>query len=129
MEANGKRRPLILALNETRKTLLASRIEIVDAPAPHSPPIRDAIRPGDAVWVEACNGVDMSRRLGSLDLLFLDSGHRVVAAFSGSKHGRAEVPGASSVLELAPGTIALTSTREGDRIVFEPIVAEANGSH
>lgn len=112
---------LILALNETRRTLLASRLCVAKSLS-RGP--QEAIRPGDAVWVEACNRVDLSGMRDSVDLLFLDSDHRVVAAVSNfeprSRH--AEAAGATSVLELAPGTIALTGTRKGDRIVLEPII-------
>ena len=121
---------LILALNETRRTLLASRLCVAHSPNGGTRGPREPIRPGDAVWLEACSRVDLSGMPASLDLLFLDSDQRVLAAFSEfSPRGRyAEVAGAASVLELAAGTIVLTSTRKGDRIVLEPIVPDPSES-
>jgi hypothetical protein len=114
---------LILALNETRKTLLASRLMISDRSKQRAATAEN-ILPGDGVWIEACNQVDTSLMRASLDLLFLDSDHRVVAAVTDVRPGSAcpEVEKAVGVLELAAGTIQLSQTEKGDHVVLEPIV-------
>lgn len=118
---------LILALNETRKTLLASRLHVAELAAADSAPADTDILPGDGVWIQACNRIDTSTMPVSLDLLFLDSDHRVVAAMTNLRRGSLcpEVGGAVGVLELAAGTIRRTQTRRGDRVILEPIVAHA----
>lgn len=115
---------LILALNETRKTLLASRLMISDHSKQRAATLAENILPGDGVWIEACNQVDTSLIRASLDLLFLDSDHRVVAAVTDVRPGSAcpEVEKAVGVLELAAGTIQLSQTEKGDHVVLEPIV-------
>jgi uncharacterized protein len=116
---------LILALNETRKTLLASRLMISDRSKQRAATLAENILPGDGVWIEACNHVDTSLVRASLDLLFLDSDHRVVAAVTDVRPGSAcpEVEKAVGVLELAAGTIRLSQTEKGDHVVLEPIVS------
>jgi hypothetical protein len=116
---------LILALNETRKTLLASRLMIADHSRRRDTTVVDTILPGDGVWIEPCKRVDTSGMRASLDLLFLDSDRRVVAAVADVPPGSAcaEVEKATGVLELAAGTIRLTQTETGDHVVLEPIVA------
>jgi hypothetical protein len=116
---------LILALNETRKTLVASRLHVVQAAdRGFSRKQSTNILPGDAVWVEA-DRIDTSAIPDTLDLLFLDADRRVLAAVADVRPGGGcpQVHGAVGVLELAPGTIRLSQTEAGDLIVFESIVA------
>jgi hypothetical protein len=115
---------LILALNETRKTLLASRLMVADRSTQRSEAVAARILPGDGVWIEACNRIDTSRMRVSLDLLFLDSDYRVLAAVTDVRPGSAcpQVEQAVGVLELAAGTIQLSQTEKGDRVALEPIV-------
>jgi hypothetical protein len=119
---------LILALNETRKTLLASRLMIAGRSKRRSDALAERILPGDGVWIEACNRVDTSGMRVSLDLLFLDSDYRVLAAVTDVGPGSAcpEVEKAVGVLELAAGTIQLSQTEKGDHVVLEPIVPPAS---
>jgi hypothetical protein len=119
----------ILALNQTRRTLLASRLMILDRSKQQEAGVVDKIFPGDGVWLEACNRVDTSRMHGSLDLVFLDSDQQVVAALTDVRQGSAcpEVEKAVGVLGLAAGTIRLSQTEMGDRVVLEPIMSPADG--
>ena len=119
-----KGRSLILALNETRKTLLASRLLRAQGPASHTARLAANIRPGDGIWVEDCNRVDTDGIRVPLDLLFLDSEHRVVATVTDLRPGVSspEVQEATGVLELAAGTIRQSQTEKGDSVVLEPIV-------
>jgi hypothetical protein len=117
---------LILALNETRKTLLASRLHVMaKSPRPASVEVED-IRPGDGVLFEKWAEADARKLHAPLDLVFLDANHRVLA-LGHLKAGRGwpAVNGAVSLLGLASGTIRLTDTRKGDHIVLEPIVPRA----
>jgi hypothetical protein len=110
----------MLALNETKRTVLASRLRVAGAPAAQR---KDQIRPGDGVWIESCRQIDTSTMRFSLDLVFLDEGHTVVAVVPNLKQGMEcpEVAGAAGVLEVAVGTAMLTHTQTGDRILIEPV--------
>jgi hypothetical protein len=113
----------ILALNETRKTLLASRLRLTRA-AVKAPGARAPVFPGDGLWVEPCIEVDTTGLPVSLDLLFLDEDHRVVESVTAMRPGgrSPRVSQARGVLELPAGTIPATHTEIGDRILIEPIV-------
>lgn len=120
----------VLALNETRKTLLASRLRVTDRRR-----LRGMLRdlqlfPGDGIWVEACKQVNTSGIPVSLDLLFLDADHRVVAKIPhASPGGRSPlVTVASGVLQLPAGTIGSTHTELGDHILIEAITANQAAS-
>lgn len=119
---------LILALNETRKTLLASRLHVAESAERDSALPRPDILPGDGVWIRACNRIDTSTLPAPLDLLFLGADHRVVAAVADLGRGSRcpVVEEAVGVLELAAGTIRRTQTRRGDRVLLEPVVADAS---
>ena len=120
---------MILALNETRKTLLASRLLVVEQELIAGGDYASDIRPGDGVWLEPCGSIDTRSIRVPVDLLFLDADHRVLAAVS-EMRARTDlpaIPGALAVLALAPGTIRLSKTREGDHIALDPI-AQPNGA-
>ena len=114
---------VILALNETRKTLLASRLHLAYGPHEAYRAAASQMLPGDGVWVEACNRIDTSKLNAALDLLFLDSAHQVIAAVSDVRPGgqAPEVDGAVGVLKLPAGTIGLSQTKAGDKVVLDPI--------
>jgi hypothetical protein len=115
---------LILALNETRKTLLASRLLVVQGSEARPASLATEILPGDGVWIADCGRLDTAGTRVSIDLLFLDAAHRVLTAVTNLPPGSAcpRIEEAIGVLQLAPGTIQLSKTREGDQVVLEPIV-------
>jgi hypothetical protein len=118
---------LILALNETRKTLLASRLLQVRGSEAGLASLAANIHPGDGVWIDDCDQVDTTGMRASLDLLFLDAGYRVVAVVTNLRPGSAcpQVERAVGVLQLAAGTIQLSQTQKGDHVVLEPIVTQS----
>ncbi len=113
--------PPMLALNETKKTVLASRLR--REPSTDGSAALD-IRPGDGIWLEGCKRIDTSSIAISLELVFLDEERRVVAIVPEVRKGMLcpEVTEAASVLQVAVGTTRLTRTQKGDRILIEPIV-------
>jgi uncharacterized protein len=115
----------ILALNETRKTLLASRLRMARSVGARRGANGGRILPGDGLWIESCRQVNTSGMDSSLDLLFLDADHRVVEKVTSMPPGAVspEVSRAMGVLELPEGTIPATQTEIGDRILIEAIVA------
>jgi len=117
---------LILALNETRKTLLASRLHVVEKEAIERAEYVREIRPGDGFWFEPCEGVDTQRLKAPIDLVFVDADHRVLAVMDllRTRSERLLIPGAVAILALASGTIRLSQTREGDHIALDPIAPQ-----
>ena len=117
------RKGVILALNETRKTLLASRLHVLEKEAIARGEYVSEIRPGDGLWLEPCEGVDTRRLRAPIDLIFVDAGHRVLAVMDllRTRSEHLLIPGAVAILALASGTIRLSKTREGDRISLDPI--------
>jgi hypothetical protein len=122
--------PTVLVLNETRKTLLASRLHWARPGRVHHELRGRKILPGDGIWLEACDQVHTTGMAAPLDLLFLDADHRVVEKISHLPPGSSSprVPVACGVLELPAGTIRSTQTEIGDRILIEAIVAERSPS-
>lgn len=113
----------VLVLNETRKTLLASRLRIQRAVEPRRIKAGGPILPGDGLWVEHGHQIDTTGMPAALDLLFLDADHRVVELITAMVPGSLSpaVPRATGVLELPPGTIPSTRTQIGDHILIETI--------
>jgi uncharacterized protein len=117
---------VILALNETRKTLIASRLQRGRSRRSKPATFESAIACGGGVWVEGCQQVDATGMAGAVDLLFLDSASRVVESFPELRPGTStpEVPDAVSVLQLPAGTIRFSQTEKGDRVTVESVKAE-----
>ena len=118
---------MILALNETRKTLLASRLQVVAKARIARGEYPSDIRPGDGVWLEPSEDVDTRHLRTPVDLVFLDAAHRVLAVVdvAAARSTPPPIPGAVAVLALASGTIRLSQTRAGDRIVLDPVAEHA----
>ena len=117
---------MILALNETRKTLIASGLaksrERTSKPVVHEP----AISGGGGVWIEDCRQVDATGMNTAVDVIFLDAASRVISGASEIRPGgkTPEVEGAVSALALPSGTIRYSQTEPGDRIAIETVGAE-----
>lgn len=120
----------ILVLNETRKTLLASRLRMSRSTARGESFAIGTILPGDGYWVEPAKQVDTFGMAVPLDLLFLDADYRVVEKVGNLQPGALspQVAKATGVLELPAGTIPATHTEIGDRILIEAIVTGGLGS-
>jgi Uncharacterized ACR, COG1430 len=119
---------LILALNETRKTLLASRLHVLGKEAIARGEYVQEIRPGDGLWLEPCEGIDTRRLRAPIDLVFVDASHRVLAVMDllRTRSEHLLIPGAVAILALASGTIRLSQTREGDHIALDPIAPQVD---
>lgn len=119
----------VLVLNETRKTLLASRLCTLRATERRPVTARETILPGDGLWVVDGHQVDTSEMPDALDLLFLDTDHCVVEMITAMGPGllSPSVNRAAGVLGLPAGTIPATRTQIGDHILMEAI--EIAGKH
>jgi uncharacterized membrane protein (UPF0127 family) len=80
---------------------------------------RSPLAPGRGMWIAPCNGIHMMFMRFPIDAVFLDSADRVKKVFP-------QLPawwgvvwfvwGASSVLELPPGSTAALNLKRGDQI-------------
>lgn len=116
---------MVLVLNESRKTLLASRLRFGRAGGAEDLSAT-SLSAGEGMWIDGCSSFDARRISGRLDVLFLDRESMVVVIFGDLRPcaRRLEAPGAASMLALPPGTVSFTRTEKGDRIVIEAIVPE-----
>ena len=80
-----------------------------------------ALEDGEGLWLRPCNQVHMIGMRYSVDVAFLDPGHRVlhtVAALPPNSFSP-RIADAVSVLELPAGTLERTGLREGSRVEIE----------
>ena len=108
-------------LNLTRRTVLATSIEVADHGAARRKGLlgRDGLPAGEGLWIIPCESVHTFGMRFPIDLVYLDRRRRV-------KKVRSAVPpwrlsaclSAHSVIELAAGTIRSTQTSPGDNLEF-----------
>jgi|HubBroStandDraft_5_1064220.scaffolds.fasta_scaffold70560_2 uncharacterized membrane protein (UPF0127 family) len=118
-DANSDEGTLLQAFNVTRKTLLASRVEVAGTGAKRTKGLlgRKGMASGEALWIVPCEAVHTIGMKFSLDLVYLDREKRV-------RKVRRNVPPwrlsgcltAHSVLELAGGTVDESMAQPGDTI-------------
>jgi uncharacterized protein len=115
------------AVNPTRNTVVASRLEVADTSAKRKKGLlgRTSLKPGEGLWIIPCEAVHTFGMKFNIDLIYLDRKHRI-------KKVRSNVPAwrmsgclfAHSVIELPAGTVHDTLTVAGDSLEFldEPTV-------
>lgn len=111
-------------LNLTRKTVLATSIEVADRGATRRKGLlgRNSLPAGEGLWIIPCESVHTFGMRFPIDLVYLDRNKRV-------KKIRSAVPpwrlsaclSAHSVIELTEGTIRSTQTRPGDKLEFSSV--------
>jgi protein-S-isoprenylcysteine O-methyltransferase Ste14/uncharacterized membrane protein (UPF0127 family) len=79
-----------------------------------------SFEPGHGLWLKPCRQVHMIGMRYAVDLAFLDDRNRIVRTITGLPPGKVSprVAGASSVLELPPGTLARVALTVGDSIAI-----------
>lgn len=109
------------AANQSRGTLLGTRIILADGWWSRFRGLlgRATLDRGEGLLLRPCRAVHMLGMRMALDIAFLDASGRVVALYPELRPGgRTRWHGAArDALELPPGTLAATGTREGDTIV------------
>ena len=107
------------AENAVRGSLLGTRIGLADGWWTRLKGLlgRDRLEPGEGLLLRPCRAVHMLRL--SVDIAVLDPDGRVVALYPELRPGgRTRWHGsARDALELPPGTLAASGTRDGDTIV------------
>ena len=82
---------------------------------------RRGLWPGEGLWIRPCQGVHSFWMLFAIDVIFLDRELRIVRLVANLRPFRLTKPqlAASSVLEVASGTIARCGLKAGDQLVVE----------
>jgi uncharacterized membrane protein (UPF0127 family) len=114
---------LVRAVNTARAQELGARIGVADTWWLRLRGLggRTGVAPGEGLLLTPCRAVHMFGIRFALDVLFLDAGNRVVAAYRELGPGQRTRwhRSARAALELAPGTLAATGTEEGDVIAYQ----------
>lgn len=117
---------LLSARNVRTGGVVGTRVRVADRMAARLRGLlgRPEPAPGEGMLLVPCTGVHTFGLRYAIDVAFLDRAGRVVRARGGLRPGRALpwVRGAYLALELRNGTLAESDTREGDLLVFEPVV-------
>ena len=118
-------RQLLRVVNCTRKTVLASALEVAASGKERRRGLlgREMLAPNQGLWIVPCESVHTFFMRFAIDLVYLDRRNRV------RKVSRRVLPcrlsacfSAHSVLELSAGTIETTGTKKGDELEFQPAV-------
>ena len=111
------------ALNSTRSTLLATRLELAVSGKSRRKGLlgRAGLATGEGLWIVPCESVHTFFMRFPIDLVYLDRKNRIRKLRSEVGPWRISAClSAHSVLELPPGTIRATRTERGDRVEFGP---------
>ena len=112
-------------VNETRGTVVALDVEQARGITARLKGLlgRSSLEEGHALVIEPCTSIHTFFMKFAIDVLFLNGGGLVVRALGDLRPFRATrvYPSAALVVELPAGAVSRTSTREGDRLVFEDV--------
>jgi uncharacterized membrane protein (UPF0127 family) len=110
------------AVNNTRKTLIASKIQVAETFFRRWVGLlgQPDFGEGAGLWISPCKAIHTFWMRFPIDVIFLDADHKVVKTAASVKpfricFGERE---AKSVLELTVGTIERSRTQPGDQIHF-----------
>jgi uncharacterized membrane protein (UPF0127 family) len=81
-----------------------------------------ALGEGEGLWIEPCSSIHMFFMSFAIDAVFLNRERRIVRTFRNLRPWTIALGGwfARSVLELPPGTIDASGTRDGDDLEIAP---------
>ena len=114
---------VVSVFNETKQMRVAARVEVADTGLRRLIGLlgRLSIQTEGGIWIVPCNSVHTFGMLFRFDLLLIDKNYRVVGKRERLRPFWMTWPNfrAESVLELATGTIAGSSTEVGDQLRIE----------
>lgn len=112
--------------NPVRGSVLGERIGIADTTLTRFVGLmgRGSLAPGHGLLIKPSNGVHTLWMRFSIDVLLLDTQHRVLCVYENLRPFRITAINwkAASALELPVGTTAATNTRVGDILQLDPII-------
>jgi uncharacterized membrane protein (UPF0127 family) len=114
------------AVNLTRQTVLADRLEVADHGANRRKGLlgRDGLLAGQGLWIKPCEAVHTFCMRFAIDLVYLDRKNRIRKVRSGVRPWRiSSCLTAHSVIELPSGTVQATQSKPGDQVEFSMLPA------
>ena len=114
-------------LNRNRQTVLAAEVELADTSWTRMKGLlgqtAEDFRAGKGLWITPSQGVHTIGMKFPIDVVYLDSGHRVIHMSHSLRPFRiaAVKLKARSVIELPAGTLAQTQTSVGDVLEISAI--------
>jgi hypothetical protein len=120
-DAPGEQR-LYTVLNLSGGAIVADRVAIAGTSASRKKGLLgvDALQTGSGLWIAPCEAVHTFGMKMPIDIIFLDCELRICKLSPGLQPWRVSLSiKAHSVLELAAGAIARSSTNIGDRLRFQ----------
>ena len=111
------------ALNRTRGTLLATRLEVASSGKSRRKGLlgRAGLGSGEGMWILPCESVHTFFMQFPIDLVYLDRKNRVRKLCNSVPAWRISVClSAHSILELPAGAIRSSRTQPGDMLEFSP---------
>ena len=122
---------MLRAMNQTRGTFLARRVEVADTSEKRTRGLlgRSGLEPDSGLWIEPCEWVHMFGMTFPIDIVVLDRRNKVVGVKTNLRPGTIGPLfwGAYSTLELPVGALAASGTVKGDQVVWEDADGEAAG--
>jgi uncharacterized protein len=118
--------------NLTRETVIATNVEIADTGAKRNRGLlgRNGLAAGDGLWIVPCQSVHTFGMQFSIDLIYLDSNHKIRKIRSSVSPWRVSIClSAQSVVELPAGTVRETQTRPGDFLEIKDAVTSGINGH
>lgn len=109
--------------NLTRKTELASSVEVADTAAARNKGLlgRSDLPPGGGLWIVPCKSVHTFFMKFAIDLVYIDRDKKVKKIRSNVGPWRLSACfSAHSILELAAGTAIRAQIQRGDQLEFSP---------
>jgi uncharacterized membrane protein (UPF0127 family) len=113
-----------LVRNQTRKTVLAEKVELADTSAKRRTGLlkHDRLEPGEGLWIVPCESVHTFFMKFPIDLVYLDKKQKVKKVRHAVPAWRLSVClSAHSVMELAAGTVRQSGTVAGDELAIEKL--------
>jgi uncharacterized membrane protein (UPF0127 family) len=114
----------LIAINLDTGAVVADNVAVADTRATRAVGLlsRDALNPGEALWIVPSRGVHTCWMRFAIDILALDHHGVVVDRVTALKPWRIRLPrrGTAGVLELPAGALDATGTLLGHRIELTP---------
>jgi uncharacterized protein len=120
-----------LIRNQTRQSTLARHVRLAGASRERRKGLSGLTKmpPGAGLWIMPCEAIHTFGMKMHIDVIFLDRDFRVRRTRAALGPNRiAFCLRASSVLELAPGSIECSRTQPGDHIEFSPVSDSESGN-
>ena len=121
----------LLVTNVTRRTVLATRMELADSGPKRNKGLlgREGLSAGEGLWIVPCEAVHTFFMRFPIDLVYLDRKNRIRKVRSAVPPWRLSAClSAHSIIELPAGIIVSTQTQPGDTLEISPASPQDNNS-